>query len=137
MPKKKAKKKASPKALQPAKRQGSPVHGLYLDLNMRNIDYRTKLGKAVKGLKTQLRTFVGESTTASELLIQRITYKAIKLGLYELNCFMNLENKESDHYLPMANSLRLDLQALAGMAGKPKPPNLDEYLRRTYGNGIE
>jgi len=108
-------------------------HGLYLQLN--GIDGRTRLGKTVIALRDVLREYVGESTPVTELLVQRICYKSLRLGLYEASQLVNLEEAEVDHYLPMANSLRHDLALLATMAGKPKAPNLNEYLKTHYGSG--
>lgn len=107
--------------------------GFYREIDIESLDARTYLGKSVQLLKSELRAYVGQSNAATELLISRITYKVIKLSLYEAACLQNPENREAPHYLPMANSLRLDLQALAGMAGQAKPPDLEDYLRGEYG----
>ncbi len=129
---KRHKKNSDNKALETTKRRFAVMkHGLYIQVN--GIDGRTRLGKTISALRNQLRNFVGESTTGSELLIARIVYKSIRLGLYEAAKFADLEGGEADHYLPMSNSLRLDLVALATMAGKPKVPDLDEYIRANYG----
>lgn len=105
--------------------------GLYVEIDINKIDGRTRMGKTIKGLKAELRDFVGGSTTASELLISRICYKTIKLSLYEASSLTSLANEESAHYLPMSNSLRLDLQALADLAKKQpsKVPSLDDWMR--------
>ena len=42
-------------------------HGLHLDFESREIDTRTRLGKAHKALKQHLREFVGEGTVVSDL----------------------------------------------------------------------
>ena len=105
-------------------------HGLYLDVKA--IDGRTRLGKTITALKKELSDFVGKPTIVSELLVQRITYKSIKLLLYESTQLHKFKTGEADNYLPMANSLRLDLQVLAQLAKKPKAPNLDEYLGARY-----
>jgi hypothetical protein len=114
------------------RRKGHAKHGLYLTIDLSGIDSRTKTGRMIKGLKKELRLFVGDTSTASELLIHRIVYKTIKLSLYETTSLMNPQNSEAGHYLPMANSLRLDLQALAGMAGQKKAPDLQGYLDAIY-----
>jgi len=104
--------------------------GLYIEFNADGIDGRTKMGKSIRVLRDQFRDFVGKPTTVSEVLIHRIIYKVIKLSLYERAQLQNLENIEAQHYLPMSNSLRLDLQALAQIAGKQtgKVPRLEDIL---------
>lgn len=106
-------------------------HGLYLQLN--GIDGRTRLGKTVAALRDVLREYVGSPTPVTELLVQRICYKSLRLGLYEASRLADLGEAEVDHYLPMSNSLRHDLALLATMAGKPKAPNLKKYIQATYG----
>lgn len=119
------------RGIQPKHEPGKAItHGLRAYIDMAAIDKRTKLGKAISALKDQLRNFVGEPTPISELLIQRITYKSIKLSLYESYALSELSNSEANVYLPMANSLRLDLQALAQLAGKSKAPSYEEIMRR-------
>ena len=109
-------------------------HRLYAKIDLNAIDGRTHVGKAITALKKELRDYIGEPTPGSELLIQRITYKAIKLSLYEVSCLTDLKPEESDHYLPMANSLRLDLAALGHMAGQARAPDLRDYLATNYPN---
>lgn len=109
-----------------------PLTGLYIDLAL--VDGRTRLGKTITVLRNSLREYVGVSTPATELLIQRIVFKSIRLSMYECAALNDGPGaKPADHYIPLSNSLRLDLQALAQMAGKPQPPDLDDYLRKTYG----
>jgi len=109
-------------------------HGLFLDVS--KIDGRTRLGRTVKGIKDALREYKGEPTIVSEMLIHRIVFKAVRLTLHEISVLKDPSIVESDAYLPMANSLRLDLQALEKMAdsGK-KAPDLDEYLKTAYSEG--
>lgn len=107
-------------------------HGLYMD--PADIDGRTRLGRTIRGIKDALREYKGESSIVSEMLIDRIVYKAIRLCLYEVNVLKDPNMVESDAYLPMANSLRLDLQALEKMVGTgKKAPDLNEYLKNVYG----
>jgi hypothetical protein len=109
-------------------------HGLHLDFESREIDTRTKLGKAHKALKQHLREFVGEGTVVSELLISRIVFKSLKLFLFESS---DIENPIADlppAYLSMSNSLRRDLVALSQIAGrKTTTPDLMTYLEEHYG----
>jgi len=109
-------------------------HGLRCELDLANIDGRTRLGKTISWLKTELYNFVGINTVASELLINQIIYKTIKLNFYTKTKLQNISNEEANHYLPLSNSLRLDLMALSQLSGKPKPPDLQDYIRTTYGS---
>jgi len=84
-------------------------------------------------LQERLRDFVGVSNAVTDLLIHRILYKSLRLSMYETSKILDDPFQEADHYLPMSNSLRLDLTALASMAGKKRPPSLDDYLQENYG----
>ena len=95
------------------------------------------MGKTVSWLKKELHDFVGENTIASELLINQIIYKTIKLNFYTKTKLSNLKNEEASYYLPMCNSLRLDLLALGQLAGKPQPQDLQDYLKKTYGDKVK
>jgi hypothetical protein len=106
--------------------------GLYRDIDISLVDGRTQAGKTIVGLRRELRDFVGEGTIATELLINQISYKVLKLTLYQAASLKSLKNEEAPHFLPMANSLRLDLVALAGMAGQKKAPDLQGYLDAVY-----
>lgn len=108
--------------------------GLYLDLS--KLDGRTSIAKAAKQVLEALREFVGDTTVIHEILLHRITYKTIRLSLYEAaKMEENGMAKEADHYLPMANSLRLDIAQLEKMVGNGrKLPDLDEYVEVTYGD---
>jgi hypothetical protein len=112
---------------------GEIVHGLSRAINIGKIDGRTRLGQSVKALKRELRDYVGMPTIASELLIDVICYKVLRLYGYQRVMLMSPNAKEAHHYLPMANSLRLDLQALQSMAKAPAPPSLQAYIASKYG----
>jgi hypothetical protein len=106
--------------------------GLYTQLDEQNLDGRTTLAKLVKELGQELNEYVGNRSIVSDILIQRIIFKHIRLASYESKFIENPDSEEKQHYLPMANSLRLDLQALAGLAGKSKPPDLGKYIETNY-----
>jgi hypothetical protein len=110
-------------------------HGLHLDFESREIDTRTRLGKAHKALKQHLREFVGEGTVVSELLISRIVFKSLKLFLFECADMENPITNLPHVYLQMSNSLRRDLVALSQVVGsKTTTPDLMEYLKEKYGD---
>lgn len=108
--------------------------GFYSKIDLESIDGRTTLGKAVKEIKTQLRDYVGDNRTlVAEILIGRIAYKVVRLCRYEINNLENPHDTEVPHFLPLSNSLRLDLVALQQMAAATKPPSLDDFLSTNYG----
>jgi len=104
-------------------------HSLYKRIDLSAIDKRTALGKTIEIIKRELRDYVNGGSIVSELLTQRIVYKVVKLSLYEVNQLTNRERPEADHYLPMSNSLRLDLAMLKQLSGKAKGPSLEKYLQ--------
>jgi hypothetical protein len=105
--------------------------GLYRQVDERNLDGRTKMAKVIRELKKELQAYIGEPTVATEMLLQRIIYKHLRLSAYENAFIENPENEEKQHYIPLANSLRLDLQTLKDIAGQKKqPPNLAGYLKQ-------
>ena len=102
--------------------------GFHACFELENIDLNSKIGRSMIALKNYLREYVVQNNILSELLIGRITYKVLKLVMYESACLKNPQNTEAPHYLPMTNSLRLDLRSLADLAGETKPPDLSDYL---------
>jgi hypothetical protein len=108
-------------------------HGLNLDFN-KGIDGRTQLGKAHKMLEGYLRAYVGESNIVTELLINRISYKAIKCYLFESQDIEKqmLDDSAGTLYLSYTNSLRRDLAELDRMAVAPKENDLMTYLKENY-----
>ena len=114
------------------KKKGGEKHRFYCVIDINNLDQRTNVAKTVQFLKDQLQAYIGEGNIVTDLLTHRIIYKTIRLSMYETDKLLQESLDEIDHYLPMSNSLRLDLQTLANMAGKPKPPDLNDYLKATY-----
>lgn len=110
----------------------SETHGLYCLVDVGLIDRRTRIGRTVKALKHEFRRYVGESDILTEALAQRIIYKIIKLSMYEATQLREDGVGEADPYLPMANSLRLDLEALERLAGKShgRTLDLDQWLKK-------
>jgi hypothetical protein len=105
------------------------THGLYKKIDLSTLDGRTKLGRAAKEIQTDLQNFVGKGNVVTDLLITQIIYKALRLQLYQGNNFDNPKDSEVAHFIPLSNSLRLDLQELARLAGEARPPSLDDYLK--------
>jgi len=112
----------------------APMTGLFVAFRKGKLDGRTRLGKTARFLEKSLIEHCGGSERVSipqKLLIDRIVWKAIRCKLYELTFFQDLHQESSrDHYLALANSLRLDLQSL-GLKGKfDRVLSLEEYLKR-------
>ena len=99
-------------------------------IDLHRVNGRTKLGRAVREITRQLREYVGTGgNITTELLAQRVVYKVLRLSFYEKKKLSNLEDfMEADHYIPLCNSLRLDLRALSAMIGEERPPSLQDYL---------
>lgn len=104
------------------------VHGLYRRIDLETLDGRTRLGRAAKEIQAELKAYVGQGSVITDVLINQIVYKVLRLRLYQSNNFDNPDDFEAAHYLPLSNSLRLDLQELARQTGETRPPSLDEYL---------
>jgi len=106
--------------------------GLYLDLRVGRINKRTAIGKAHTALLGYLRQFVGESNIITELLISRITFKSLKLYLFESEELSKPLSDMLPVYLSMSNSLRRDLAELDRLAVAPKEQDLMTYLKENY-----
>ena len=106
------------RATTPTWREHIVKNGLHLNLSL--VPPESDTGKVIEILRTALREFVGveQATPVTELLIHRITYKSIRLSMYEASNIGNPEAHEVKHYISLSNSLRLDLAALAAMTGK-------------------
>jgi len=107
---------------------GPEIHGLYRQIDLETLDGRTRLGKAAKEVKAELKAYVGRGTIVTDMLIDQIVYKLLRLKLYQARNVYNAKDFEAAHFLPLSNSLRLDLQELSRQVGQGRPPSLDEYL---------
>jgi len=110
-------------------------HGLYLDLEKFRIDGRSALGQALSRSKAALAgIFPNGPDAAASLLINQITWKALRLELFMSWDLTTGEAKPTaiDHAVNLSNSLRKDLTALKDMAKNQAPasddPSLKEYL---------
>jgi len=103
---------------------------LWIDFKKAKIDGRTSLGKTMALLQKELIQHIGGSPSIPQkILIDRIVNKSIRCHLYEMGVITDPTIGSRDHYLALANSLRLDLQAL-GLDKKPGTlPGLEDYLR--------
>ena len=107
--------------------------GLYL--NLEKLDGRTAPARAKKEILNALRDYVGNVSILHEILIHEICYKTIRLGEYEITKLTDGKGMdEADHYIPLSNSLRLDIQQLERMVDKnQRAPDLTEYVKKAYG----
>lgn len=108
--------------------------GLFVNFRKGKLDGRTRLGKTAKFLEAKLIEHCGGPEKVSipqKLLIDRVVWKAIRCKLYEITFFQGSHQESSrDHYLALANSLRLDLQSLGLKSNFEKVLSLEEYLRK-------
>lgn len=112
---------------------GRPKHAIWIDFKRVKLDQRSKLAKTIKFIRGELVRHVGGApSVAQSILIDRVVYKTIKCYLWETNFFSEREQGSRDHYLALANSLRLDL-ALLGLAEKevPDTPFFDHLVKLT------
>lgn len=107
--------------------------GLYQKLDINQLDGRTGIAKTIRALTSELENYVGEITAPAQMLIQRIVYKHLRLSQYENSTIEDPKNVEAQHYIPLANSLRLDLLSLKEMAAQKAPqPDLQGYIKGNY-----
>jgi hypothetical protein len=111
-----------------------------LRMNLEKLDKRTNEGKVVKQVLVMLREFIGieNINPLTEMLCHQITYKFVRLSMHQATMLSNRESKESAYYLPMSNSLRLDIGMLQQLIGTTqKLPDLSEYISKKYGKKNE
>jgi len=107
------------------------LRGLRVKLHLDDLDHRSRIVRTLKYLQEQLREYVGNGNIVSELLIQRIAYKAVRLSMYEISMVEDPAPVDARHYLAFANSLRMDLQALEKIAETAQNvPTIDEILAK-------
>lgn len=112
------------------------TRGLRVKLHLDDLDHRSRIVRTLKYLQEQLREYVGNANIISELLIQRIAYKAVRLSMYEVSMIQDPNPVDARHYLPFANSLRMDLQTLEKIAETAKSvPTIDEILAQAKNVG--
>jgi hypothetical protein len=105
------------------------VTGIYADLGSRNLDGRSKLARAMRAVKADLTTALGNDPSPQErILIDRCVYKLFRVTLFEAATLAG-EKGADEHYLAWSNSLRLDLLAIGLDHMKPKPLDLASYMR--------
>jgi len=115
------------------KRKYRPT-GLYRKIEESQLDGRTLTAKLVRRLTEELRHYVevqtGEAPTITvQILIQRIVYKHVRLSNYENTVVTSDETAEAQHYVPLSNSLRLDLAQLMTIIKGDRGLGLDEMLK--------
>jgi hypothetical protein len=112
-------------------------HGLYFDPSKFKIDYRSRLGKAIKQVMGGLlEKYPRPVPPLVQFLAMRCAYKLIRAASYEAWIMTGEEapGLQADRdYLSLTNSLRADLQALHLLAKDggqtDKFPQLQEYIK--------
>lgn len=114
------------------------LHGLYVSLpKTMKIDGRSKFGKAILQLRTSLTADLGSDISTQEsLIVDRVVFKVLRLCSFEAFILKDEGGTETEkqgrEYLAMANSLRLDLQALGLERREQKIEDLQSYLNKNY-----
>jgi hypothetical protein len=128
--------------LRPPKTEDKRVaHGVWsLDKLLReDLDGRLKIVKRRDQLECDLIAYIGEDNLTPPLLslVKRIVHKEIVLQHGEKMALLGKFNLADKSYTCLANSLRLDLQALETMLRQRRPrplKSLEEYVAETYGD---
>lgn len=119
--------------------------GLYSHIEKWAIDKRTRLYRSLEAARQGLLSmFPQEPNPAVLLLVDRMLFKGLKLGIYER---MEMQGADTggpgaeQRYLNMANSLREDIRLLTKLASNQSQehgPGLMEYLDglKKAGQGI-
>lgn len=110
--------------------------GLWSTFNTEKLDRRTRLSMWIEKKKAALIVELGGNLSVQqEILVDRVCVKMAKCHLYEMGVLCNPPKTmgSKDHYLALANSLRLDLQVLFpdGLKKQGKKiTNLEDYLKQ-------
>jgi hypothetical protein len=126
--------------LRPPKTEDKRItHGVWsLDRLLReDLDGRLRIVKHRDQLESDLIAYIGEDNLTPPLLslVKRVIHKEIVLQHAEKMSLLGRFNLADKSYTCLANSLRLDLQALESMLRQRKPKalkTLDQYLYETY-----
>jgi hypothetical protein len=93
----------------------------------------SKAARAMRKTRLALVTSLGgDLSPQEEILLDRVLAKNLKCLLAE-SAMLAGEKPDEAHYLALANSLRLDLQALGLKRRLPKDLSLKDYLRKQAG----
>lgn len=106
-------------------------HGLWADLKGLHVDGRTRLGKWMNYLRSELVRHCGnEPSVAESILIEQIVIKTLKAHLYHVGFFKEKAFGSRDFALAVQNSIRLDLLALGLKKREKKVLDLTQYLQK-------
>jgi len=113
----------------------SPVtHGLYSVFSkVKAIDGRTKLGKAIRGLRKELVEHCGGEGRVSatqRLIIEQVISRAIRRQMYEVHILKDKEFSRESFLIALENGLSRDLNYL-GIHAKEmeKVLDLESYIK--------
>lgn len=101
------------------------------DQELSNVDRRTRAGRVMRSVTTELMQHLGDASAPQRLLVQAAALKATRLALMTESLLDGVSPSEgSDHHaLAWLNSLRLDLQAL-GLERRVNPSmDLASYIK--------
>ena len=100
-------------------------------LDHRRLDGRSTLAKALKQLRHELVSDLGENPSrAQQLIVDRVIFKAARLNFFEQGMLRGeVPDSANVPYIALANSLRLDLMALGLQRQERKYVSLQDYLK--------
>jgi hypothetical protein len=98
-------------------------------------DGRTKLGKSLTTFRNWLRGPYGDSWNSLQEAREAI---ALPWIIFWLLCPMiNTKGNLHAGFVQASAHLERTLKDIASLAGNPKAPNLDDYLKENYGSKTE
>ena len=106
------------------------LHGAQSQFSLSSLDGRTRLARTWQAVESELVSALGgDPTPQQRILIGRVCFKLLRCHLYEA-AFLNGRGKpQEEKYLALANSLRLDLQALGLERREKRVVDLNAYLQ--------
>lgn len=91
-------------------------HGLFQRIDIDGIDGRTKLAKMAKEIEATFTDYGRHDSPEAAVLIKQITQKILRLEIFYANMEPSGSLDLPPAFLPLTNSLRLDMQRLADLA---------------------
>lgn len=106
------------------------LHAAQSQFSLSSLDGRTRLARTWQAVESELLSALGGDPTPQErILIGRVCFKLLRCHLYEAAFLSGNGKPQEEKYLALANSLRLDLQALGLERREKKVVDLNAYLQ--------
>ncbi|WP_376092802.1 hypothetical protein ACE7GA_24345 [Roseomonas sp. CCTCC AB2023176] len=111
--------------------------GAYAGLaRLSDLDLRTRHGRILRGVRTDLSAHVGANPSATQrLLIERAAQLTLRVAIFDdrLAEGGGMTDHDSRQYLAWSNSLTRALRALGLKGGEAKPRTLADHYRTPAG----